>query len=126
MYIHVKGIILIPKKKAAADANLDNRNKKVIFKDCAPFLNCISEVNNTEIVETHDVDLVRPMYNLIEWGDIYSKISESLWQYYRDEPALRATGNIVEFPADNNNSILFKFKQNITGQIGNDCINLLK
>ena len=64
------------------------------------------------------------MYNLTEYSDIYSKTSGSLSQYYyRDEPALdnnnNNNNNIVDFPANNNNSIPLKFKQQITGQIGN-------
>ena len=59
------------------------------------------------------------MYNLVEYGDAYSKTSGSLWQYCRDEPALDANNNISDFPADNNNSTSFKFKQKITGQTGN-------
>ena len=55
-----------------------------------------------------------PMYNFTEYSDAYSKISGSLWQYYRDEPAL--DNNIIDFPANNNNSVSFKLKQQITGQ----------
>ena len=60
-----------------------------------------------------------PMYNLIEYSDAYSKTSGSLWQYYRDEPALDNNNNIIDCPADNDNSSSFKFKQQITGQTGN-------
>ena len=60
-----------------------------------------------------------PMYNLIKYSDAYSKTSESLWQYYRDERALDNNVNIIDFPANNNNSISFIFKQQITGQTGN-------
>ena len=60
------------------------------------------------------------MYNLVEYSDTYSKTSGSLWQYYRDEPALDNNGNIIDFSDDNNNSASFKFKQKITGQTGND------
>ena len=59
------------------------------------------------------------MYNLIGYSDTYSKTSGSLWQYYRDELALDVNSNIIDIPADNNNSILFKFKQQITDQTGN-------
>ena len=52
-----------------------------------------------------------PMYNLIEYSDAYSKTSGSLWQYYRDGPALDNNGNITDFPDNNNNSASFKFKQ---------------
>ena len=47
---------------------------------------------------------------------------QCLWQYFRDEQALDSNNNIIDFPADNNNSTLFKFKQQITGQIGNGGI----
>ena len=53
-----------------------------------------------------------PLYNLIEYGDAYSKVSGILWEYYRDEPALDKNNSIIIFPA-NNNSISFNFKQQI-------------
>ena len=56
------------------------------FKNCAPFTNCISEVNNTQVDNAKDIDIVMPMYNLIEYSDNYAKTSGFLWQYYRDEP----------------------------------------
>ena len=55
-----------------------------------------------------------PMYS-----DAYSKASGSLWQYYRDEPAINANGEIIDFPANNNNSASFKFKHQIRGQARN-------
>ena len=57
------------------------------------------------------------MYNFIEYSDSYSKTSQSLWQYYRDDPALTAAATIDGFPG---NSVSFKFKEKITGQTGND------
>ena len=68
-------------------------------------------MNNTKIDNAKDIDVVIPMYNLIEYSDKYSKTSGSLWQYYRDEPndnltdsesfksKLKITGNT---PADGN------------------------
>ena len=53
----------------------------------APFANCISEINNKQVDNPHDINLVMPMSNLIEYSNIYSKASESLWKCYRDEPA---------------------------------------
>ena len=55
------------------------------------------------------------LYDLIEYNDLYSKISGSIWQYYRDESALENNNNIIDFPANNNNSVSFKFKQQIKG-----------
>ena len=56
-----------------------------MFKNCAPFMNCKSEINNTEIGNAKDIDIVTPMYNLIEYSDNYSQTSENLWQHYKDE-----------------------------------------
>ena len=49
-----------------ADVDASNANEKVIFKNCAPFINCISEINNTQADNAKDIDIVRLMYNLIE------------------------------------------------------------
>ena len=116
-YIHVKGTIIVP-NTSVQGISPSNGNKKVIFKNCVPFNNCISEINNTQVHDAHDIDGVMPMYSLIEYSDIYSKTSGSFWQNYRDEPALNDNGNIIDFPNDDNNSISFKFKQQITGEIG--------
>ena len=78
-YILVKGTITI--KRAGADAaatQADERDKGVVFKNCAPFTNCISEINNTQVDNAKDIDIVMPMYNLIEYSDNYAKTSGSL------------------------------------------------
>ena len=116
---HIRATITVPKMAAAGGA-VNNTNKKVIFKNWAPFSNCISEVNNTQIDDAKDIDITMPMYNLIEYSGTYSKISGSLWKYYSDEPALDSNSNIIYFPANNNNNISFNFKEKITGQTGND------
>ena len=64
-----------------------NDGIQVVFKNCAPFTNCISEINNTQIDNAKYIDVEMLMYNLIEYSNNYSKTSGSLWQYYRDEPA---------------------------------------
>ena len=61
---------------------LDERNKGVIFKNCALFTKCLCRKNNTDLDNAQDIDIVIPMYNLIEYSDNYSKTSGSLWQYY--------------------------------------------
>ena len=70
--------------KLQTGAPVNNTNKKVTFKNYAPFSNCISEIYNTQIDDTQDIDKVTPMYNLIEYNDIYLKTSGSFWQYYKD------------------------------------------
>ena len=79
----------------------------------------MSAINNTQIDNGKDIDIVIPMYNLIEYSDNYSKTSKSLWQYYRDEPYLDKNGTIADFSADNNNSAFFKFEK-VASRIGND------
>ena len=81
-YILVKGIITISgTRDDVAARQADDRNKGVIFKNCAPFINCKSEINNTEIDNAKTIDIVMTMYNLIEYSDNYSKTCGSLWQY---------------------------------------------
>ena len=74
-YILVKGTISV-NNTAAEGAAANNTNKKVIFKNCAPFTNCIREINNTQIDNAKDIDIVMPMYNLIEYSDIMQKQQE--------------------------------------------------
>ena len=57
----------------------------MIFKNCAPFLNCKSEINNIEIDNAKYIDIVMAMYNLIEYNDNYSKTFGSLRQYYNND-----------------------------------------
>ena len=117
-YILVKGTITV-NNTAAQGAGANNINKKVIFKNCAPFTNCISEVNNTQIDNAKDIDIVMPMYNLIEYSYNYAKTTGSLWQYCKDIPSRDANDEITVFNA-NNLTDSFKFKAKITGQTGND------
>ena len=94
-----------------AAKQLDDRNKGVTFKNCVPFVKCVSRINNTEIDNAKDIDIVMPMYNLIEYSNNYAKTSGSLWQYYKDDP----NNNLAD-------SESFKYKVKITGKtpdIGN-------
>ena len=104
---------------AAAAAPINNTNKKVAFKNCSPFSNCISEINNTQLDDVQDIDIVMPMYNLIEYSGVFLKTWGSLWQYNRDGAALDINSNIIDFHVNKNNGILFKFKQQMTEQAGN-------
>ena len=115
-YILVKGNISV-NNTAAEGAAANNTNKKVIFKNCAPFTNCISKINNTQIDNAEYIDIVMPMYNLIECSDNYSKTSGSLCQYCKEIPAVN-NGDIVDFNSPNAIDS-FNFKTKITGQINN-------
>ena len=78
-HILVKGKITITGAGVdAAARQADERNKRVIFKNCAPFINCKTEINNTEIDNAKDIDIVIPIYNLIEYGNNYSK---KIWKF---------------------------------------------
>ena len=107
-YILVKGTISA-NNTAAAGAAVNNTNKKVIFKNCAPFTNCISEINNMQIDNAKDIDIVMPMYNLIEYSDNYAKTIGILWQYCEDIPSRDANNILEEFTAGNLTD-LFNFK----------------
>ena len=117
-YILVKGTISVT-NTAAAGAGANNINKKVIFKNRAPFTNCISEINNTQIDYAKDIDIVMPMYNLIEYSDNYAKTTGRLWQYSKDIPARNDNNEITVFPR-NNLTDSFNFKIKFTGQTGNN------
>ena len=117
-YSLVKGTIRA-NNTAADGAAANNTNKKVIFKNCAPFTNCISEINNTQIDNAKDIDIVMSMYNLIEYSDNYVKTTGSLWQYCKDIPARNNNNEITEFTGGNTTDS-FKFKAKITVRTGNN------
>ena len=117
-YILVKGIIKV-NNTAAAGANANNTDKKVIFKSCAPFTDCISEINNVQVDNAKYIDIVMPMYNLIEHIDNYSETSGSLWQYCKDIAAVNNNGDIVDFNGTNATDS-FNFKAKMTGQNNDD------
>ena len=109
-YLLVNGTItIIGDGGDDAAKRADERDKGVIFKNCAPFTKCTSRINNTEIDNAKDIDIVMPMYNLIEYSDNYSKTSGSLWKYYKDDP----NDNLA-------NSESFKSKVKITGKTPNN------
>ena len=104
-YILVKETVTVAEE---TDAAPNNSNKKVIFKNCAAFTNCISGINNTLIDGAHDIEVVMPMCNLIEYSDSILKISGILWKYCRDEPALADDNTITDF--NENYAIADSFK----------------
>ena len=87
-YIVVKGTITV--------TNPDNNpyDKKLAFKNNAPIVSCTSKINNTLIDNAEDLDVIMPMYNLLEYSKKYSKTTGSFWNYYRDEQNCGANNNI--------------------------------
>ena len=89
-YMLVNGVIL--------DIGLnprDRQNRPLILKNNAPFVSCITRINNELIEDADDLDIVMPMYNLLEYSKNYRKTIGSLYNYYRDE--------LNNDDADNNN-----------------------
>ena len=82
-YILVEGTITVT---AAAGANniREKRNKPLILKNNAPFVSCITRINGGLIEDADDLDIVMPMYNLLEYSKNYRKTIGSLYNYYRD------------------------------------------
>ena len=107
----------------ALAAGRGNNGIHVLFRNCAPFTDCMSEISNSQIDNAKNIDVVMPMYSLTEYSDNYSETSGSLWQYYKDETALNDNDLIINFPG---NSALFKFKQKITGSTGYDNTKTVK
>ena len=79
-YIVLKGIMTV---EGTSDAN--KRNKNLTFRNNSPFRLCRSKTHNIFVDNAEDVDIVMPMYNLLDYSDNYSITSGSLWNYYRDE-----------------------------------------
>ena len=83
----------------------------MILKNCAPFTKCNLEINDEHVDTAENLDIVMPMYNLIEYSDNYQNSSATLYQYKRDEPPEANT--IAKLTADTSN--YFKYKINLLG-----------
>ena len=82
-YIVVKGDITLTETNGKVI--IDMRNRFLAFKNNTPFTNCISKINNVLIENVEDLNIVMPMYNLIEYSRNYKKRTGILWNYYRDD-----------------------------------------
>ena len=83
---------------------------RVAFKNCAPFIKCITKIDEAAIDDAEDVNLVMLMYNLFKYSSNYSDTTGSLWFYSKDE-ATNFNANI----ADNDNFKSFKYKTKLIG-----------
>ena len=104
-YLLVQTITITREGDDDAGKKADKRNKEIAFKNRAPFTECISNANNTQIDHAKDIDVVMSMYNFIEYSNNCSKTSGSLWHYYRNE----LNDNLTE-------SELFKSKSEKIGE----------
>ena len=119
-YILVKGTITVTAPGVNNNANniRDKRNRPLILKNNAPFVSCITRINGELIEDADDLDIVKPIYNLLEYSKNYRKTIGSLYNYYRDE---------LSDDADDNNfhnikvvkSEAFKYKNKIIGNTYN-------
>ena len=125
-YIVVKGDITVTKKTFTPDdfedpnntvanataTNTANNNafgdKKLVFKNNAPFINCISKINGVKIDNAEDLAVVIHMYNLLEYSKNYRKTTGSLWNYYRDEPSSTIGANNITHSILNSESFDYK------------------
>ena len=108
-YIVIKGTITV------RIPNTDNEyDTKLAFRNNATFTSCISRINNTVIGNAEDLEIVMPMYNLIEYSKNYRKTTGSLWNYYRDEPN-SVTRENINYSLEGSKS--FDYKPSITGKL---------
>ena len=112
-YVLVNGTITV-----AGNHPRDRQNRPVILKNNALFVSCITKISNELIEDADDLDIVMPMYNLLEYSKNYRKTIGSLYNYYRDE--LNDDANLNNF-ANNNvvSSNSFQYKSKIIGDTYN-------
>ena len=117
-YILVKGTIRVNGIVNGVKNEILRRNRLLILTNNAPFVSCMTKINNEFIEDADDFDIVMPMYNLLEYSKNYRKTIGSLYNYYRDE--LSDDNNPNNFPNTNVvNSNTFKYKNKITGNTYN-------
>ena len=115
-YILVEGTIIFTAPGDNNNANniRDTRNRPLILKNNAPFVSCVTRINGELIEDADDLDIVMPMYNLLEYSKNYRKTIGSLYNYYKDELGGNANNN------DNTvNSDTFRYKNKIIGNTYN-------
>ena len=112
-YVWVKGKITVTDPNN--NANLDRR---LTLKNNAPFISCISKINDNLVENAEDSDIAMLMYNLLEYSKNYEKTSGSLFNYYRDEPKEHTIGdgdNAINISIRNSES--FDYKTKIVGSL---------
>ena len=97
-------------------------NTNVAFKNCALFTKCVTHINDEHVETAENLDIIMPMYNLIEYSNNYADSSGSLYQCKRDESPMNDAGNPNNVALDNSKS--FKYKASLSGKAtdadGND------
>ena len=111
--------IVVKETIAVVRPNNNAYDKKLAFKNNAPFISCRAKINNTIIDNAEDLDIVMPMYNFIEYSQKYSKTSGSLWNYYKDEANSGAEGKINYSIKDSKS---FNYKTSIKRKLENNNV----
>ena len=119
-YILVNGTITVM-ANAGANNIRDKKDRKLILKNNAPFVSCITRINNELIEDANDLDIVKPMYNLLEYSKNYRKTIGSLYNYYRDELTNDNNNNFANRNVVNSNAV--KYKNKIIGNTYDKAAN---
>ena len=92
---------------------------RLALKNCTPFTKCNLEINDEHVDTAENLDIIMPMYNLIEYSDNYQDSSATLYQYKRDEPP--EGDAVADLTADNSSSFKYKIKLlgNVSEVVGN-------
>ena len=91
----------------AADTN-------AAFKNCAPFIRCVTHINDEHLETAENLDIIMAMYNFIEYSNNYADSSGSLYQFKRDESPINDNNNPLNVALDN--SVSFKYKASLLGK----------
>ena len=98
-YVLVTGDIKVV--DVAADTNVG-------FKNCAPFTRCVTHINDEHVETAENLDIIMPMYNLLEYSDNYADSSGSLYQFKRDESPMNDNNNPLNITLNNSSSLKYK------------------
>ena len=117
-YILVNGTIAVNGIVNGVENKIVRRDRPLILKNNTPLVSCMTKINNEFVEDADDLDVVIPIYNLLEYSKNYRKTIGSLYNYYRDE--LDDDTNLDD-NANNNvvSSNAFKYKNKITGNTYN-------
>ena len=117
-YVWVKGTITVTNPN-----NNVNSDRRLTLKNNAPFISCISKISGELVENAEDLDIIMPMYNLLEYSKNYEKNSGSLLNYYRDEPKEHTLGDgnyAVNISIRNSKSFDYKAKIVAAGELEKD------
>ena len=101
-----------------------NANDKVAFKNCTPFIRCVTNINDEHVETAESLDIIMPMYNLLEYSDNYADSSGGLWQFKRDEQNMNNDRDLVNVTIADSSS--FKYKSSLFKNINNGVLENVK